>query len=267
MEPLKIFHQDNATIICDTFAYEKRPEIRVFMESPEFRHIIQMVQEKFIMVLGGDGTMLRAVQSYYLKDIPFLGINFGSKGFLMNNRVYIGENDTFESISHPLLDIKVQVQDVSYEHVAFNEAQIKTSGGHLIDLNLVIGEHSRIRLRGDGLLIVTPAGSTGYNASAGGPILPHSSSHFVATPLLAFTPRHIKPVLYENQCDVHITNNTEREQAISLYADSTPVLEKYTGKVEITVKKSSHTIKLLISNDYRRIWDAKVLSEQGFEMV
>jgi len=185
----------------------------------------------------------------------------------MNNRAYIGDHDAFDSIMHPLLDVKIQTRNANYEHVAFNEAQIKTSGGHLIDLNLIIGERSRIRLRGDGLLIVTPAGSTGYNASAGGPILPHSSSHFVATPLLTFTPRHIKPVIYENKCTVFITNNIEREQAISLYADSTPLLEKYTGKVEITVKKSPYSIRLLISHEYRRIWDAKVLSEQGFEMV
>ena len=51
MEPLKVFHQDNAKIICDSFAYEKKPEIRTFMESPEFRHIIKTVKDKFIMVL------------------------------------------------------------------------------------------------------------------------------------------------------------------------------------------------------------------------
>src|SRR5664280_2765329 len=107
--------------------------------------------------------MLRTVQSCYLEGLPFLGINFGSKGFLMNNHAYIGDYDTFDSIVHPLLDVKIQTQNANYEHVAFNEAQIKTSGGHLIDLNLIIGERSRIRLRGDGLLIVTPAGSTGYN--------------------------------------------------------------------------------------------------------
>lgn len=136
----------------------------------------------------------------------------------------------------------------------------------MVDLNLTINGYSHIRLRGDGLLIVTPAGSTGYNASAGGPILPHSSSHFIATPLLTFDPKHIKPIVYENRYEAKITNNTERQQAISLYADSTPVLEKYVGKVEITVRKYPQAVELLISESYRQFWDAKAFAEQGFEV-
>ena len=59
----------------------------------------------------------------------------------------------------------------------------------MADLSFDIGNLSRIQMKGDGLLIVTPAGSTGYNQSAGGPVLPHSSHHFIATPLLPFDPR------------------------------------------------------------------------------
>ena len=136
-----------------------------------------------------------------------------------------------------------------------------------MDLGLTINNHSHIRLRGDGLLIVTPAGSTGYNASAGGPRLPHSSSHFIATPLLTFDPRHVKPIVYENEYEARIRNNNERQQAISVYADSVPVIEKYSGEVEIIVRKYLQSVELLISENYRSLWDAKVFAEQGMEIL
>ena len=79
MEPLRTFEKGNTKIVCDAFSYEKKPEIGAFINSPDLRRIIDSVGRKFIMVLGGDGTMLRAVQSHHLENLPFLGINFGTK--------------------------------------------------------------------------------------------------------------------------------------------------------------------------------------------
>lgn len=79
MQPLKTFSKSHATIVCDSFSYEQKPEIRTFIESPEIMRIIETVKEDFVMVLGGDGTMLRAIHVHHSDNLPFVGVNFGTK--------------------------------------------------------------------------------------------------------------------------------------------------------------------------------------------
>lgn len=89
-----------------------------------------------------------------------------------------------------------------------------------------IGRHSGIRLRGDGLLVVTPAGTTGYNASAGGPVLPHESPHLLVTPLLPFEPKRQGAVVYDGREAVTVRESGDRPAEFSVYADADPVAER-----------------------------------------
>lgn len=79
MQPLKTFSKNRATIVCDAFSYEQKSEIRAFIESLEIMRIIETVRENFVMVLGGDGTMLRAIHAHHSDNLPFVGVNFGTK--------------------------------------------------------------------------------------------------------------------------------------------------------------------------------------------
>lgn len=151
--------------------------------------------------------------------------------------------------------------------IAFNEVQVKPAGGRILDLNLCVGKDSCVRVRGDGVLVVTPAGSTGYNASAGGPLLPHDSKHFILTPLLPFEPRHIQPTVYPNSYSVSIKNEITRSSGISVYADGFTVLTDHEEALDIEVKKYAKPVTLLIEKEYERKWANKMFLEQGFSFV
>ncbi|MDD4151428.1 MAG: NAD(+)/NADH kinase [Candidatus Gracilibacteria bacterium] len=266
MENFKRINIGNSQIIVDNFSFEKNQEIRDFIKNTKFiEEMLEKINSQIYIILGGDGTMLRAINSTAEDKIPYLGINFGTKGFLLNDKNYLG-GDSFVSKKYPLLDINVKTEKLEFFDRAFNEAQIKAGGGTMIDLDLKIGENSNINLRGDGLLIVTPAGSTGYNLSASGPILPHDSNTFIATPLLVFEPKGVRPVVFPNNMDVKIIKNNERKPKMSVYADSKEIIADYEGEAEIIIKKSSQEVELLIAKSYEKSWNNKIYSEQGFNI-
>jgi len=145
---------------------------------------------KAILVLGGDGTFLRAVPAAYEKDIPLLGINLGRLGFLTEI--------TLEEAC-PVLEALVQdncaleerlLLEVHYQKETFyalNEAAIiKGPLGHMIHLRVHREEKEITIYHGDGLIISTPTGSTAYKLSAGGPIVYPTSDVFVLTPVCPF---------------------------------------------------------------------------------
>lgn len=257
----------NAHILYDKYRYEANNELQEYLDNPNTKQLIASLKQKTYIVLGGDGSMLRAIEAYHESDIPFLWINFGTKGFLMNQRDCLDESPELIPFSYPLIDITVKIWDETFHQQAFNEAQIKTSGGHLINLDVVIDSHSHIQLRGDGVLIVTPAGSTWYNTSAWGPILPHSSQNFILTPLLTFDPKNLRPVIFENHQTVTITNEHDRKNGLSIYADSTPIIEKTLEAVEITIQKSTKKVTLLISKKQQHLWQARIYQEQWFNHI
>lgn len=267
MQPLKTFRKNHTAIVCDPFSYDRKPEIRTFIESEEVARIIEAVKEDFILVLGGDGTMLRAIHAHHAENLPFLGINYGTKGFLLNDRSIVDRMDSFEERSYPLLEVDVRQGNDVRQAVAFNEVQIKNASGGMVDLDFSIGGRVAQNMQGDGLLVVTPAGSTGYNSSAGGPILPHDSGHGILTPLIPWQPRHMRPILYNRRDTIEVTNRTDRPRKLSVYADSVGVIENTTERVSVIVRESDTRIRLLIASGYIEEWDAKIFAEQGMEVL
>lgn len=265
---MKTIEKWNAMILVDEFTYKSKPEIRDFIEWLEIQKIIDAMHEKFYLVLGWDGTMLRAIQSTFQDNLPYLGINFWSKWFLLNERWFkINDWDTFKILKYPLLDVGVDTWNWVLKHTAFNEAQIKTAWWHMVDLNMQIWNNSKIRIKWDWLLIVTPAWSTGYNISAWGPVLPHTSPNFIATPLLSFEPRNMKSIVFEHDKKVIITNNNERWYELSVYADAIPVIEKTNKNIVVTIKKHSRNVRLLIAESAKENWNSKIFREQWFEFI
>ncbi len=145
---------------------------------------------KAILVLGGDGTFLRAVPFAYQRDIPLLGINLGRLGFL--TEITVDE-------ACPVLDALVKdncplekrlLLEVHHRRERFyvlNEAAlIKGPLGHMIHLRVYREEKEITIYHGDGLIVCTPTGSTAYNLSAGGPIVYPTSEVFILTPICPF---------------------------------------------------------------------------------
>ncbi|WP_051173202.1 NAD(+)/NADH kinase [Thermodesulfobacterium hveragerdense] len=179
---------------------QKLPQIFEKINSKEFfllplEKISELSKEEVltfdaILVLGGDGTFLRAVPFAYTYDLPLIGVNLGNFGFLTEV--------SLEELPYLLRLIKegeAKIQkrtllEITYQNqtfVALNEGAImKGPLGKVIYLSLQVEGYHLTTIPGDGLIISTPTGSTAYNLSAGGPVIHPEAKVFVCTPICAF---------------------------------------------------------------------------------
>ena len=147
-----------------------------------------------IVALGGDGLMLQTLHRYMASRIPIYGMNRGSVGFLMNDYQEDGLPERLSqaeiSTIHPLRATTRQTSGAVQEALAINEVSLLRQTHQAAKLRLSIDGTVRMEeLNCDGVLLATPAGSTAYNFSAYGPILPISAQLLALTPLNPFRPR------------------------------------------------------------------------------
>ncbi len=209
----------------------------------------------FILVLGGDGTMLTAIKKYYPLHIPFVGFNFGHIGFLLNeskesvlDEIITGDFDTVES---RLLKAELFNGDKKLRsELAFNDFYFERSTPQTCRIEISVNSKIRFeKLVCDGTIVATPAGSTSYNASAGGKILPIDSRHLILT--------GICPALFHNWRSAQLSHNS----VITLTAldtDRRPVAfmadgQEIAGVTKAKIKYSKQKVKILFasSQDFR----------------
>ncbi|MDD3646497.1 MAG: NAD(+)/NADH kinase [Candidatus Gracilibacteria bacterium] len=257
----------NGSFVCyDSFTHEKNEELRSFLQSKALKSIIDSIEEKIVIVLGGDGTMLRAIKENYTNNLPFLGLNFGHKGFLLNSKESITPGFNYVERKYPLLEVEVGVNGESRKEIAVNEIDIRAGAGRMIGLDISLSKRQRINIEGDGIIIATPAGSTGYNSSLGGPIIPHTQNAFVMTPKAPWKPKLQSSIIINDHETVGI-KNTGRKNPVEIYCDGREFLKvEENSDLDITVKKSSSMVRLIIAESYIDTWDSKVLQEQGFQV-
>lgn len=154
-------------------------------------------QIECIIVLGGDGTLLQAARDTIGRNIPLIVVNLGSLGFLAevekNNLVEALYNlleDNFETEQRMMLDATVSHEDDTSYHMypALNDITITRSGSlRIVRFDIYVNDLFLCRWSADGIIIATPTGSTGYNMSAGGPIVEPGADLIVVTPVCAHT--------------------------------------------------------------------------------
>src|SRR5262245_27067149 len=166
---------------------------------------------EMVVVLGGDGTMLRALRMYLGTGIPVIGVNFGRVGFLSCMRpdelesglarAFAGEVDVFEL---PTLD----VQNEDMPHVAVNDVVV-TSGelGRMVELEWAVGAEDLGRVPCDGVICSTPSGSTAYNLSNGGPVLMWGIDAMAVT-FVAPHSLHARPLVIPRGKELLVWNRT-----------------------------------------------------------
>ena len=147
-----------------------------------------------IVPIGGDGILLKSLHDFNSLNKPFFGINYGSVGFLMNSANKNNLDDTINnSKSTELRPLKMIAQDDnnnSYESIAYNEVSLMRQSHQASKFEIKINGVKRMNeLICDGVLVSTSAGSTAYNLSAHGSILPLDSRLLALTPISAFRPR------------------------------------------------------------------------------
>ncbi|HZD91041.1 MAG TPA: NAD kinase, partial [Pseudolabrys sp.] len=162
-----------------------------------------------IVALGGDGLMLQTLHRFMNTGKPIYGMHRGTVGFLMNEyaedslleRVAAAQ----ETVIHPLLMRATDARGGVHEHRAINEVSLFRQSAQAARLRILIDGQERLaELVADGVLVATPAGSTAYNLSVQGPIIPINASLMALTPISPFRPRRWRGALLPDKARVTI---------------------------------------------------------------
>ena len=185
-------------------------------------------KSNIVIVIGGDGFMLKTLKKYKKSKKFFYGINSGNYGFLMNkfsSKTII--NNLFRSnvISiSPLEMIVKNSKNQIKKYLAINEVSILRQSRQAASLSIRYGSKQVIkRLVSDGVLVSTPAGSTAYNLSVHGPILSLNSKKLSISPISPFRPRRWKGKVVSHKSKIIIKNLNPKKRPISAVADNIEV--------------------------------------------
>jgi NAD+ kinase len=215
-----------------------------------------------IVALGGDGLMLQALHAYMNTGKPIYGMNRGSVGFLMNEfeedglleRLAAAKTETI----HPLLAIVRTAAGETQSARAINEVSLLRQSYQAAKLSITIDGHARLaELICDGVLLATPAGSTAYNLSAHGPILPINAPLLALTPISAFRPRRWRGALLPNRAVVEIGVMEPEKRPVNAVADHV----EFKSVLSVRIQEDRDAA-CLVMFDRDHSWDERILAEQ-----
>lgn len=208
-----------------------------------------------IIVLGGDGTILHAAHDLIDIDVPILGINIGTLGFLADIEVH-NIYDALDSLFNDdyTLEHRMMLEgcvkrnnEKLYVSNALNEVVIERSGfSRIISLSVFVNGQFANRYRGDGILISTPTGSTGYNLSAGGPVVKPDNQVIILTPICAHSLSSRSIILNASDeilVKVETSKKTQDDEVIATYDGYESKLLHADDLIEI--RKSNKTTKFI----------------------
>ena len=241
-------------------------------KSKKAQHTLKVLSQKYsnynlkeaniVVVLGGDGTILSLINDeVYLKKKIF-GMNRGTIGFLMNNyqpdnllhRISISKETRLNPVQMKVTDIN----NKTYNALSLNEVSLLRQNRFAANVRVKIDNKMKInKLVCDGILVSTPAGSTAYNLSAHGPILPLSSTLLALTPICPFRPRRWKGALLPEKSKIALEIINPEKRPVSATAGQVEV--RNVKKVEISYNFRK-TLKLLFDKDQNL--EEKILNEQ-----
>ncbi|PVA11122.1 NAD kinase [Pelagivirga sediminicola] len=183
-----------------------------------------------IVALGGDGFMLYTLHRTQGLDVPVYGMNRGTVGFLMNEYSEAGLmerlDEACEEVINPLCMRAESADGKQHNALAINEVSLLRAGPQAAQLKITVDGHVRLEeLSCDGALLCTPAGSTAYNYSAHGPILPIGSDVLALTAVAAFRPRRWRGALLPKAATVRFDICEPKKRPVMAVADSTSVAD------------------------------------------
>ena len=177
-----------------------------------------------IVALGGDGLMLETIHAVMAANKPIYGMNRGSVGFLLNEYSELALleriNAAERAVIHPLRMHALDVHGETHEALAFNEVSMLRTTRQTAKLRISVDDKVRLaELICDGALISTPAGSTAYNLSAHGPIIPIDAKILAVTPISAFRPRRWRGALLSHTARIRLDVLEGDKRPVSAVAD------------------------------------------------
>ncbi len=215
-----------------------------------------------IVALGGDGFMLQTLHKFMTSGKPIYGMHRGTVGFLMNDygveklkeRLAAAQS----TVIHPLLMHAIDVNGRVQEFHAINEVSVYRQSYQAARLRILVDGKERLsELVADGVLVATPAGSTAYNLSAQGPIIPIDASLLALTPISPFRPRRWRGALLPDKAQVAIEVLEAAKRPAAAVADHDEVRD--VQRVDVSMDRRI-AINLLFDADHSL--DERILREQ-----
>ncbi len=205
----------------------------------------------FVLVLGGDGTLLSAARAVAHADVPILAVNLGSLGFL--TEVPLAEMyDTLEAVNRGQCPVEersvlhaelIRKDECLAQHFALNDVVVNKSAiSRLVEFDLRIDGNFVFSYKADGVIVSTPTGSTAYSLAAGGPILMPSVGAFVVTPVCPHSLTH-RPLVVSDNAKIELLVETDQEEAF-LSIDGQVGMPVRQGD-RVICRRASHNVKLM----------------------
>lgn len=215
-----------------------------------------------IVALGGDGFMLQTLHDNMKAGCKIYGMNQGSIGFMMNE---YRESDLRERVAaaipetvRPLTMRAITATGETIDALAINEVSLFRQSYQAAKFRITIDDKPRLdELICDGVMVATPVGSTAYNLSAQGPILPLDAPLLALTPVSAFRPRRWRGALIPNRSTVRLDVLEADKRPVNAVADHTEV----KSVVSVTIRESLDTTATILF-DASHSWDERILTEQ-----
>ena len=241
-------------------------------ENPEAKEALKVLIKKYdqtklelsdvIIAIGGDGMLLKALRNSIEKNKPVFGLNKGNVGFLMNELSFDNLENRIQTARkvkmHPLFMSAHKINGNIFTELAVNEVSILRQTHQAAHLKITVDKKERLNeLVCDGILVSTPIGSTAYNLSARGPIIPLNANILALTPISSFRPRRWRGALLPQRVKIRIEVLNYDTRPVSATADNVEARDiKY---IEISTDK---TKKLTILHDSDHSLDERIMKEQ-----
>ena len=241
-------------------------------ENPEAKEALKVLIKRYdqaklelsdvIIAIGGDGMLLKALRNSIEKNKPVFGLNKGNVGFLMNELSFDNLENRIQTARkvkmHPLFMSAHKINGNIFNELAVNEVSILRQTHQAAHLKITVDKKERLNeLVCDGILVSTPIGSTAYNLSARGPIIPLNANILALTPISSFRPRRWRGALLPQRVKIRIEVLNFDTRPVSGTADNVEARDiKY---IEISTDK---TKKLTILHDSDHSLDERIMKEQ-----
>jgi NAD+ kinase len=215
-----------------------------------------------IVALGGDGLLLHTIHDHLQLGRPIFGMNRGTVGFLMNQYRPDGLVERVAAATpitvHPLRMAATYIDGRRADALAFNEVAVTRLSVHSANIRLSIDGVERMAMFvGDGLIVATAAGSTAYNLSAHGPIIPLGSNLLAVTPVSPFRPRRWKGALVPHTAEIVVENLDADKRPLAATAD----FHELFHVVSVTIREDTSTaVQLLFDPDHSL--EERIIAEQ-----
>lgn len=241
-------------------------------QSPEAQAALARLKQRYgnvppaegdvIVALGGDGFMLATLHNFMTAGKPIYGMHRGTVGFLMNEYADDGLKERLAAakttVIHPLVMRARDLEGRTHEHRAINEVSLFRQSAQAARLRILIdGEVRLAELVADGVMVATPAGSTAYNLSVQGPIIPINAPLLALTPISPFRPRRWHGALLPDSARVTIEVMEADKRPVAAVADHDEV--RNVASVDVAM---DHKIDMRLLFDPGHGLDDRILREQ-----